>query len=86
MRINLNDYVKVRLTDLGRDIYYHRVDEVNSFYGLEICKPTYPKEDADGYTEFQLWKFIELYGKHIGMGKPNVIQPLEIVYGEKDDG
>ena len=84
MRINLNDYVKVRLTDLGRDIYYHRVDEINSFYGREFCKPTFTKEGTDGYTEFQLWKFIELYGKHIGMGKPHVIQPFEIVYGEND--
>ena len=41
-----------------------------------------PKVDENGYTEFQLWHFMELYGKHIGMCKPNVIEPLDIVIVE----
>ena len=79
-KINLNDYVKVKLTDLGKDIYYHRFDEMNQKWGRQVCKPSFPKEDADGYTSFQLWDFIQLYGPHIGMAFPNVIEPLEIVY------
>ena len=77
--INLNDRIKVKLTDLGKDIYYHRFDCLNEHFGREICKPSYPKEDEDGYTSFQLWHFIELYGGYIGMTKPNVIEPLDIV-------
>lgn len=80
VRINLNETVKVKLTDLGRDIFYHRYDEINKAYGREICKPSYPKEDENGYSEFHLWEFIQLYGTHIGMAKPNVINPLEIIY------
>lgn len=80
VRINLNEVVKVKLTDLGKDIYYHQFDELNRRYGRIVCKPLFPKEDADGYTEFQLWNFVEIYGEHIGMAKPNVIEPLEIVY------
>lgn len=80
VRISLNENVKVHLTLLGKDIYYHQFDELNQEFGRIICKPSFPKEDADGLTQFQLWAFIELYGDYIGMGKPNVIAPLEIIY------
>ena len=79
-KINLNEIVKVKLTPLGAEIYYKQFDEVNKQCGREICKPQMPQIDKDGYTEFQLWNFIELYGQHIGMCKPNVVEPLEIVY------
>jgi hypothetical protein len=80
LRINLNEPIKVKLTDLGKEIYYHQHYMVNQIAGREICKPRFPKEDENGYTEFQLWCFIELYGTHMGMTLPNVIEPLEIVY------
>lgn len=80
MRLNLNETIKVKLTDLGKDIYYHKYDRINAFFGRELCKPSYPKVDDDGYTVFQLWCFIELYGEHIGMAHQNVIDPIEIVF------
>ena len=80
IRINLNEPIKVKLTDWGKEIYYHQYDRTNQIAGREICKPKFPKEDENGYTEFQLWCFIELYGMHMGMTLPNVIEPLEIVY------
>lgn len=80
IRINLNEMVKVKLTDLGKDIYYHQFDAMNKAHGRQIAKPQFPKCDKDGYTEFQLWCFMELYGEHMGMCKPNVIEPLEILY------
>lgn len=79
MRLNLNDEIKVKLTEHGKNIYYHQYDQLNTALGREVCKPSYPKVDEDGYTTFQLWCFIELYGVHIGMSLPNVIEPLEIV-------
>ena len=79
-KINLNETIKVKLTPYGAEIYYKQFDEVNKQCGREICKPHMPRIDKDGYTEFQLWHFIELYGQHIGMCKPNVIEPLDIVY------
>ena len=80
IRINLNEPIKVKLTDWGKEIYYHQYDRTNQIAGREICKPRFPREDENGYTEFQLWCFIELYGMHMGMTLPNVIEPLEIVY------
>ena len=80
IRINLNEPIKVKLTDWGKEIYYHQYDRANQIAGREICKPKFPKEDENGYTEFQLWCFMKLYGEHMGMTMPNVIEPLEIVY------
>ena len=78
--INLNESIKVKLTDWGKEIYCHQYDRTNRIAGREICKPEFPKEDENGYTEFHLWRFIELYGEYMGMIKPNVIDPLEIIY------
>lgn len=80
--INLNETVKVKLTNFGKEIFYHQYDFLNERCGKEVIKPSFPKTDEDGYTSFQLWGFIELYGAHIGIGKKNVIEPLEIVYEE----
>lgn len=80
MRLNLNDNIKVKLTEHGKDIYYHQYDRTNAIFGRELCKPSYPKVDEDGYTTFQLWCFMELYGVHMGMTLPNVIEPLDIVF------
>ena len=78
-RINLNDWIKVKLTNHGKDIYYHRYDDINQSYGKIICEPDYPKADKDGYTKFQLWQFMQLYGKHIGIDYEKVINPIDIV-------
>ena len=80
IRINLNEPIKVKLTDWGKEIYYHQYDRVNQIVGRNICKPRFPKEDKNGYTEFQLWCFMELYGEHMRVTLPSVIEPLEIVY------
>lgn len=79
-KINLNETIKVKLTPYGAEIYYKQFDELNKQYGREICRPQMPRIDKDGYTEFQFWNFIELYGQHIGMCMPNVIEPLDVVY------
>ena len=76
MKINLNDTVKFKLTDYGKDIYFHQYDELNELIkrnGGKPLEPKMPKVDDNGYTEMQLWHFIELYGKYIGMANPNVI-------------
>lgn len=80
-KINLNDQIKVKLTPLGVKIYYHQYDELNKQIkerGGKQLEPRMPEIDKDGYTKFTLWNFMELYGEHIGMCKPNMIAPLYI--------
>ena len=49
----------------------------------QIAKPHYPKTDANGYTEMQLWDFMRLYGEHMDMGMEKVIEPLDLIYETK---
>ena len=76
--INLNDWIKVKLTEHGKDI--HRRWKSQIAHLLKTNKVDIePETDEDGYTKYQLWQFIELFGKYIGMGEDAVIMPLVIV-------
>lgn len=75
----MNDRIKFKLTPLGAEIYYHQYDETNQKAGRTVIEPRLPRIDKDGYAECSLWGFIEIYGKHIGIGKRNVIDPIEII-------
>lgn len=86
-KLNLNDHIKVKLNDLGKDIYYHQYDsliEIMNSRGVRPISPSYPPVDKDGYSTMQLWYFIELYGPHIGMTKPNVTEDLFIYIDERN--
>ena len=83
VKINLNEPVKFKLTDYGKDIYYHKFDELNELIkqcGGKPIEPTMPEVDEEGYTKMQLWYFMNIYGKHMEMGCKNVVEPLEIIY------
>ena len=67
VRINLNESVKFKLSERGKEIYRHRYD------GLE------PELDDDGYMSMQLWTFMRVFGEHMIPGVPEVVQPLEII-------
>ena len=77
-RINLNEKIKVKLSDYGRKIYYKHFDELGKWFGLKATIHA-PKCDEDGYTTFQLWEFMNLYGEHFVMAGEMVIDPLEII-------
>lgn len=82
IKINLNDFIKVKLTETGKEIFNHRFDELNKKYrhGMEIYKNIPLKEDENRYTEFQLWDFMQIYGHYMYMADPSVIDPIEIIY------
>lgn len=83
----INDMVKVKLTPHGVDIFYHQFDELNKqivAHGGKPLEPMMPRIDNDGFTEFQLWHFIQLYGAHIGMCKEDVVSDISIYIDDKD--
>lgn len=68
---NINDYVKVKLTDRGKYLYQHRFDDINSKIRRNGGEPIVPVEleyDNDGYVEFQLWHLMEIFGKYLFNG------------------
>ena len=79
LKVNLNEIIKVKFTDYGRDIYYHRFDDLIA-RGALCLNPSYPKVDEDGYSEIQLWEFMQIFGPHIRMGMPEVITESNSIY------
>jgi len=66
---NINDQIRVKLTDHGRKIHREQFEELRAF-----CKKTSewkyvpPAEDENGWSSWQLWCLIDLFGAHVGMG------------------
>lgn len=68
---NINDYVKAKLTERGKYIYYHQHDDMNLDILKRGGKPLNPPElkyDEEGHVEFQLWHLMEIFGKHLFNG------------------
>ncbi len=68
---NINDYVKVKLTEKGKYIYYHQFDDINERIrkiGGNLLNPIELKYDDEGYVELQMWHFMEIFGKHLCNG------------------
>ena len=65
---NVNEYVHVRLTSRGRDILRAK----NSQWQAMFPDATWPmpKEDANGWSRWQLWDLMAHFGEHIVMGLP----------------
>lgn len=58
---NLNDSVRFKLNDAGRKIY---ADWQAGFGGKAGPK----KEDDEGYSRWQLWEVMQVFGPHMEMG------------------
>lgn len=84
--LNLNADIKVKLTPLGVDIYFHKNDHLIKPQMSEETKKMLsgkmPRIDEDGFTAFYLWEFMQIFGNKIGLGMPNVIEPINIVFDE----
>ena len=78
INFNLNSYVKVKLNDKGRNIYYHRNDNLGEEF-LRKCPPDYPEEDNDGYTKFQMWELMILYGNHMNFGHDTPFETMWVI-------
>lgn len=78
VRINLNEFVKFKLSERGKEVYRHRYDGYEFEYNRE------PELDDDGYMSMQLWQFMQIFGEHMIMGMPEVLKPLEIIKLENE--
>lgn len=63
MEFNINDYVKVKLTDLGKEILRNQHKILYKKLPKE-CYAEYqePKEDENGYSKWQLWGLMSHFG------------------------
>lgn len=86
-KLNLNSTIGFRLNDRGKDIYYHKYDELNEYIvsrGGEPIERRYPDVDENCISWFQLWQFMDIFGNHTGLGKPEFWKELSIYIKEED--
>ena len=79
MKFNLNDRIRVQLTDTGRAI--HRAEHVKAFtgYDAKLYPYTPPEEDEAGWSRWQMWEFMARFGPHMDWGRPlPVLTDIEI--------
>ena len=78
---NINDEIKVKLTALGEDILNKDVAETLSTL-KKIDLPGYAPyhTDNEGYTKFQLWDFMRIFGRYFWNGCPPIIEDNEIIF------
>lgn len=67
---NINCQVRVKLTPEGRAA--HAADHEAFWASVKARTPRYvpPREDAEGYSTWQLWSLMQAFGKHINLGGP----------------
>ena len=61
--INMNDTVYIKLNDMGRNILRRNHDSLAT-----ISPYREPREDADGYSKWQLWELFQEFGIEVGIG------------------
>ncbi|MFD1179223.1 hypothetical protein ACFQ3W_23420 [Paenibacillus puldeungensis] len=77
IKFNINNWVKVKLTELGKEIEkknYEALNEMLKQYGSKYSDEFKLEVDENGYTSYQLWELFEKFGSHVGIGKK---QPFE---------
>jgi hypothetical protein len=87
MKFNLNYKVRIKLNDRGREILREQHDELYKiFVERGVKKPEYrPKtEDADGWSEWQLWDVMGTFGAYISLGSlPPFETEIDIPEGQR---
>lgn len=80
-RFNVNDYVRVKLTQHGFDVHRQEFEE---FWFARAKHPAIkyepPKVDSYGFCKFQLWSFMRTFGYAFGMCEENVIEGNNIYF------
>lgn len=67
MKFNVNDRVRIKLNEHGLRLHRADWERWTSEAGLSR-KYTPPVIDEHGYSSFQLWHVMELFGPHMGLG------------------
>lgn len=76
--ININNKIKVKLTDFGKSILDKEVNKLKQISGAPDNYTPY-KTDNNGYIEFQLWQFMNIFGSSLYNGAIQVIENNEML-------
>lgn len=86
---NINDCVKIKLTETGIAILKNRHDSILKAYAdnPEVLKTLgefkNPEVDENGYTEMQMWEVMNLFGNYMYNGNPDMPFETTIAISEE---
>jgi hypothetical protein len=90
VKFNINDTVRVRLTDYGRAALREDWESTTDIYYASPASRAFrgeyqpPKEDEQGWSEWQLWRLMQVFGDHVNLGFPLCFETeIEIVNAPK---
>jgi hypothetical protein len=86
IELNINEYIKVKLTDFGKRMLEQ--DHIKFFTSLGILDKypyTPPEEDSNGYSKFQLWELMRNFGKYMRNGGELPFQTVILINVDKED-
>lgn len=64
--LNVNSIIKVKLNDYGREVLCNNHNELNRWIvnrGGQPLNMRFPETDEHGYSKFQLWEFMNIFGE-----------------------
>ena len=83
---NINEYVKVKLTEEGVKIlkaqYEETLKQMNPQSRKAMGPFKKPKVDSEGYSEFQLWELMKYFGNYMYIGNMNIPFDMNIKISE----
>jgi len=81
MKLNLNDTMRVQLTDYGRELLRAEYEPLHPSSGKYAYSPT--KEDAEGWSTHTIWSLMSVIGSEFTIcGK----LPMITTFHVEDDG
>lgn len=85
---NINDKVKVKLTPYGEEIHYKHFSIFKGWLPEHMKKliSLEPEKDEDGYTTYQLWELMNIFGSEMHMGADQVFENNIILLEGETDG
>lgn len=85
MKFNLNHFVRVQLSPVGREILRRNYDDLNCLARGSLAPYKPPKEDDNGWSTWQLWHLMGTFGEHIKFGR-NIpfASEIEILVEDRD--
>lgn len=84
--ININNNIEVKLTEYGKQLYKQYYIDLFKHLPISKVESLMPKlkTNKKGISEFQLWDFMQLFGKHFSMGNKNIIDKNIIFINKKE--
>ena len=68
IELNVNEYVKVKLTDIGKKELKRQYDEFVASFPSYRSEFKLPKEDDDGFSTWQLHSLMNTFGHMMSVG------------------